>query len=175
MDRKSFRAGEVIFKEGDTAESMFRIEKGEVKIIAKYTKPNEVEIATIKVGKYCGEMGVIENAKRSATVIAKTDVDLLIIDKTSFPKFVANNPEDAIKIMQNMSKSLRETTADYIDACKTISELMEDENNKPKKEGLWAKLKKFADTYSESYEEIYSGTSTNGYVPFIYGSHYMYF
>lgn len=175
MDKKSFKAGEVIFKEGAAANSMFRIEKGEVQVVAKYGKENEVEITTIKVGKYFGEMGVIDNAKRSATIVAKSDVDLLVIDKTSFPNFVANNPDDSIKIMQSLTKSLRATTEDYVDACKTISELMHDDDTKPKKEGLWAKLKKFADVYENSYADAYGGNSSNGYIPYIYGSHYMYF
>ncbi|MDD4492884.1 MAG: cyclic nucleotide-binding domain-containing protein [Eubacteriales bacterium] len=174
MDRKSFKAGEIIFKEGSAADTMFRIEKGEVKVIAKYGKANEVEVATIKPGKFFGEMGVIENARRSATIIAKSDVDVLVIDKTSFPNFVANNPEDAIKIMQNMSKNLRATTADYIDACKTINELMQDDSDKPKKEGILAKLKKFADIYNESYSDIYTDNETNNYVPYLYCGHYMY-
>lgn len=172
MNKKTFKAGEIIFKEGSEADSMFRIEQGEVKVVVKYGMENEVEVATLKDGKYFGEMGVIDNAKRSATIIAKNNVELLVIDKTSFSDFVATNPEDAIKIMKTLTKSLRETTEDYVEACKTISELMEDDSNKPKKEGLWAKLKKYADVYAEA---CVAANSVNNYSPYAYGSNYIYF
>lgn len=175
MDRKSFKSGEIIFMEGFPADSMFRIEKGVVRVVVKYGKANAVEVATIKAGKFFGEMGVIEGSKRNATVIAKTDLDLLVIDKTSFPSFVANNPTDAIKIMQNLSKSLRSTTDNYVDACKSINELMKDDTNKPKKEGIWAKLKKYADSYSNICDDDHDENGTDENTPYIYGSHYMYF
>lgn len=80
-----YKAGETVIHEGDSGDDFFFIEKGE----AIATKTIEAGKAPIEVmqyvsGDYFGERALINNAPRAANVIAKTDLDVVTIDRHSF-------------------------------------------------------------------------------------------
>lgn len=88
------RAGEVIFKEGDEADSMYFIVSGEVEINKKG------EIITGKGGEFFGEIGVLYKTTRMATVTAKTYVELLQLDIQDMEHFLESHPEFRKRILE---------------------------------------------------------------------------
>lgn len=70
-------AGSTIFKEGDSGNSIFIITHGEVKIISKNSKGEEVEVARLKDENFFGEFAYFSNSKRHASAVASADTELL--------------------------------------------------------------------------------------------------
>lgn len=70
-------AGSAIFKEGDSGDSIFIITHGEVKIVSKNSKGEEVEVAKLKDENFFGEFAYFSNSKRHASAIASADTELL--------------------------------------------------------------------------------------------------
>lgn len=154
MSTVSVKKGEIIFKAGDVGASMFEVSTGKVGIYANYGETGEKCLIELEAGGHFGEMSVIEDLPRSATAIALEDTVMDKIDKEDFADFIKLNPSVATEIMKNLSGRLRALTGDYMDACKTLSEVM-NEDNKPKKMGLWEKIKKYAAVYAETVDQAY--------------------
>jgi CRP-like cAMP-binding protein len=108
--RTHFEEDTIIFSEGDLGLTMYVIETGEVEI-SKRLKGESKELAVLGKGDFFGEMCMLEDElPRSATAIAKTDVDAVIIDQSAFTFILKHNPEIAIRMMRKLVIRLRRTT-----------------------------------------------------------------
>lgn len=116
------KAGDVIFKQGDTQPSMFNIQEGKVSIVIDRNKDSEKQLVELGEGQFFGEMSLLESLPRSASAVAVTDGVLEVINEESFNDFVQSNPEFAMKLLKYFSARLRAVTADYQEACRTIAE-----------------------------------------------------
>ncbi len=112
MDKfsKAFRPGEVIFKQGDTAEHMFIIQSGKVEIYVS-TPQGDKSFAVLGPGEFFGEMAIIDKGTRSAAARAVDDTRVIMLDEKTFDVHVQSNPTIVRKILKNMSIRLRETNA----------------------------------------------------------------
>jgi hypothetical protein len=82
--------GEVIFSEGETADSVYFIRSGKISIfLHEFT--NRVEIGQRAAGSFFGEMAVISQGKRTASATALTDTTLIVLDKEQFLKLMASD------------------------------------------------------------------------------------
>jgi serine/threonine protein phosphatase PrpC len=103
-------AGSTLIAEGDRGEELFVILAGEVEV-----KKGAQSLAMLKAGAHLGEMALIDNAPRSATVVAKTDVNLLSMHRDEFFALIRAQPTIATKLLwsfvQALSSRLRETNA----------------------------------------------------------------
>jgi EAL domain-containing protein (putative c-di-GMP-specific phosphodiesterase class I) len=89
---KSFRAGEEIFCIGDRGRNAYMIERGEVEI-SNFQDGEQVVIATLGDGEIFGEMSMIDEAPRSATVRATKDTDAIVIQRSRYMgSFHSDNP-----------------------------------------------------------------------------------
>jgi CRP-like cAMP-binding protein len=87
---RRFQPGEVIFSEGDPADHVYFIEAGTVSVfLHEFT--NRVEIGQRAAGSFLGEMAVISQGKRTASVSAMTDTTLVVLDKEQFHKLMATD------------------------------------------------------------------------------------
>ncbi|MCQ2818782.1 MAG: cyclic nucleotide-binding domain-containing protein [archaeon] len=86
---KHVNAGEVIIKQGDEGNDFFILEDGKAyaeKTIGKGKKPQRVMDYTD--GGYFGELALLNNDKRAATVIAETDCNLVYLDRSAFKRLI---------------------------------------------------------------------------------------
>ena len=88
---KSFKMGEVLFREGDEADALYLVRKGSVSV-AKRLGGKEVVLNYAPAGNYVGEMGLLSNAPRSATVTAAVACDTIRIDGPAFKQLMHDNP-----------------------------------------------------------------------------------
>ncbi len=84
---REFKAGEVIFKEGDAATEFFVIQRGKVEI-----RLGNRLLGTLSDHDIFGEMALIDTAPRSATAIAATDVKLVPVGEKQFLFLVSRTP-----------------------------------------------------------------------------------
>ncbi len=101
-DLAEFPAGTVIIKEGDEGNHMYVVLQGELVISLK----NKV-LASSLPGEIVGEMALINSAIRSATVTAKTDCRLALIDQASFSSLLQYVPEFSQHVMTVLANRLQ--------------------------------------------------------------------
>ena len=100
---RSLQAGEVLFKEGDPAQSLFIVKTGELRITS-----GNVIYEDVQPGGIVGEMGLVEQRMpRSATVYALTASEVVEIDEPRFFFLVERMPSFAIAVMRVLSRRLR--------------------------------------------------------------------
>ena len=99
---RDFKAGDVIFREGDPAGELFIIQSGKIEI----RFGNRV-LETLPQYSIFGEMALIDSAPRSATAVAATDAKLVPVSEKQFPFLVSNTPYFALNVMRIMARRLR--------------------------------------------------------------------
>ncbi len=77
-------AGTMIFREGSKALSCYVIVKGKVQILKKTRNGENIPLAIVKPGEFLGEMAMLSGERRSASAIAKTKVEAIVIEHTEF-------------------------------------------------------------------------------------------
>jgi CRP/FNR family transcriptional regulator, cyclic AMP receptor protein len=99
----ALKPGEILFREGDEAESMYIVKTGLLRILSGSTM-----YETVGPGGLIGEMAIVEERMpRSATVIAGTYAELIEIDMPRFLSLVTSTPSFSIAVMRVISRRLR--------------------------------------------------------------------
>ncbi len=101
-DVVAFPAGTVITAEGEAGNHMYVVMQGEVTISV-----NGIIMATASPGEIVGEMALINSNIRSATVTARTDCRLALIDQTSFNSLLRYVPDFSLHVMNVLADRLR--------------------------------------------------------------------
>jgi CRP/FNR family cyclic AMP-dependent transcriptional regulator len=99
---RSFKAGEVIFSEGEPGHEMFVIQSGRVEI----RRGNRV-LGALSEKSIFGEMALIDDAPRSATAVAATDVNVVPVGEKQFLFLVSETPFFALNVMRTLVRRLR--------------------------------------------------------------------
>lgn len=105
----TYLMGDIIFSEGDLGTEMYIVQSGVVEIFKKIGGRQKV-LATLEKGDFFGEMSVLEDVSRTASARAKTDVELVRINQTTFDQMIKNNTEIAVRMLRKLCRRLRETT-----------------------------------------------------------------
>ena len=100
-----FDAGEDLMRQGERADSAFVILDGEVEVLVE-TRNGQVPVAVQGKNAMLGEMGIICDAPRSATVRAKGPVRALRISGDVFLKLACESPQRALYVMRQLSDRL---------------------------------------------------------------------
>ncbi|MDH5392965.1 MAG: cyclic nucleotide-binding domain-containing protein [Gammaproteobacteria bacterium] len=106
-DKLAIAKGEIIFSEGDTADYVYYIQSGQVVVtILQFTKL--VELCQLGKGQLFGEMGIVNESKRSATVRALEDCQLLAIDTQTFTRCCQQDPNFTFGVQQLLHNRLND-------------------------------------------------------------------
>jgi len=101
---RHFKAGDVIFNQGDPAEELYVIQSGTVEI----RLGNRVLDILPELSIF-GEMALIDRSPRSATAVATTDATLVPVGEKQFLFLVSRTPHFALNLMRVLAKRLRTT------------------------------------------------------------------
>jgi CRP/FNR family cyclic AMP-dependent transcriptional regulator len=101
---REFKAGEVIFNQGDPGSEFFVIQSGKVDI-----RLGNRLLGTLGDHDIFGEMALIDPAPRSATAIAATDVTIVPVGEKQFLFLVSRTPHFALNVMRTLARRLRTT------------------------------------------------------------------
>lgn len=105
--KKAFLAGQTIFKEGDPGTEAYLIRAGYV-TISKTDGDRHVELCTRGPGEIMGEMALLDEKPRSATVTAKTDVELELITRNDLKAMLSGASEPLVIILRQLLTRLRD-------------------------------------------------------------------
>ena len=154
---KMFARGTVLFREGDPGDCMYELETGSVGIYHDYGGPDEKLITKLINSssdlKLFGEMGLLEHAPRSATVVVLDEGTVLTrISEDEFIAYFTEKPVAVLNLMQQMCNRLRKTTNDYVEACRTVHDAVENQKQGGKEDrGLLDRLNELCEFYAGYY------------------------
>jgi 3-phenylpropionate/trans-cinnamate dioxygenase ferredoxin subunit len=113
--RKSFSAGEVIVEEGHTGNGLYIVLSGTVDVVKDLGGDHQHRVAVLQAGEPFGEMALLGDWKRSASVQATNDVECLGMDRWAFLAHLKNEPNLAIRMLQMLANRLVETNKRLIE------------------------------------------------------------
>src|SRR5690606_1611036 len=103
-----FEPGDVVFRQGDPGDLVYSIVSGEVEIVREMPDGEERLLATMGPGEYFGEMALVSDAARTATVRARTEVELVGMGRADFTTLYAYLPG----LRQRVETLMRQRAAD---------------------------------------------------------------
>ena len=106
---KEYKEGEVIFRQGETGDCMYVIQKGEVEAVAE-SGGKSVKLRTMGENDFFGEMALFEKEVRTATIRATRPTRVLTIDKKNLLGGIHEDPSLAFRILRTMSHRIRDLT-----------------------------------------------------------------
>lgn len=100
---RSFKAGDVILKEGDEGVGFFLVNTGEVEVARGGTS-----LATLGPGQFFGEMALFDSYRRSATVTAKVPTECVAMLRSDFVAEVRGNADLAVSMLSVMARRVHD-------------------------------------------------------------------
>ena len=95
-------AGDTLFSEGDAGDSMYVLLSGQADVMLRGKL-----VETLTSGSIVGELALIDDAPRSASVVAREDCNLIAINAARFRTLTRENPDFALHVMRAMADRLR--------------------------------------------------------------------
>jgi SulP family sulfate permease len=106
MDKRSYKAGEKIFAQGDEGDEMFLIRRGAVRIVLPLSETQRHHLATFGRGDFFGEMAFLDPAPRSADALAFTDTDLFVLSRKRYDTLAEEHKKLAIGLVLGVARVL---------------------------------------------------------------------
>jgi CRP-like cAMP-binding protein len=124
-ERVAFDPGKQLMRQGDPADAAYLIIDGEADVIVE-TPAGPVIVATLGANETVGEMAILGDVPRNATVCAKNRLVALRISKDLFMRMVREFPTMAVSIMQELAQRLDKTNNQLSGALAEVKRLRED-------------------------------------------------
>jgi diguanylate cyclase (GGDEF)-like protein len=102
MERRRIKEGETVFNEGDQGEDMFVLLSGALSAHKTQSDGTQRWMFDIVPGYFFGEMSIIANEPRSATISAKEDSDLMVLQGIDFYRIIFDHPMIGIKMLNSI-------------------------------------------------------------------------
>ncbi len=120
LTTKSFKTGEIIIQEGDPGDTLYILYKGDVQVLRDTPGKDRFAVVNLsaKMNVFFGEIALIDNDKRSASVVAMTDCDTLVLTGEKFLNLCRAEPllgfRTIYRIALRLTVSLRRSNADVM-------------------------------------------------------------
>jgi signal transduction histidine kinase len=110
----TFPAGTIVFKEGDEGNGLYLVKTGLVQVSALVNQGDRRILSRLGPGEFFGEMAVVDNEPRSATVTADVETVVYFIPRADMLRILESSPTLAINLVREFSMRLREFNRQYI-------------------------------------------------------------
>lgn len=91
VEVRRYSAGEIVFREGDQPDALYLIRSGSV-TVSKDVSGRDVVLSYVSAGNYVGEMALLNDTPRTATVQATVPTEMLLLNAEAFKQVIARNP-----------------------------------------------------------------------------------
>jgi CRP-like cAMP-binding protein len=108
-ERVTFRPGQELFHQGDPGDSAYIIIAGNADVVVS-GDTGDITVARIGKNDFVGEIAILCDVPRTATVRATSDLITLVISKELFFRLITEFPQMAIEIMRELAHRLEKTT-----------------------------------------------------------------
>jgi len=103
----SFVAGDIVFREGDDSDTCYVVRSGRARAIREHPDGRQIALATFGPGDIFGELAMFDDERRSATVEAAEDLDVLGILGRDMRLLLRRHPDIAVKLVVALGRRLR--------------------------------------------------------------------
>lgn len=146
----SFGRSDVIIKEGDIDNRLFMVVQGKVEVVKNMGKNHEKWIRTLGPCSYFGEMALIDDLVRSASVVAVEETKTLVLDQWNLHQEIERFPSIAMELLRMLSRRIRanekcllNTIGAFLPICVKCSKICENKSN-------WISIEAYIEDYSEA-------------------------
>jgi CRP-like cAMP-binding protein len=105
---RSVSPGVTIFREGEEGDQMFVIQSGKVRVSKKISGREHI-LSVLGKGDFFGEMAIVNNVQRTATITAIDQVELLCFNREGFLNMINKNAKIALNIIDRLCRRLQNT------------------------------------------------------------------
>ena len=145
----SFKFGDVIIREGERDDRLYILIRGKVNVFKSYRTKKEKRLRTLEPPAYFGEIALIDDLVRSATVVAMRDTETLCLNKLDLDREIKKSPIIARKLLKMLNrrllaleKTLVNATGGVIPICATCKKISNDK-------GAWLAIEQYIMDYTE--------------------------
>lgn len=108
-DRVNFAAGQEVCRQGDPGDTMYVILGGVADVLINDSNGGQIAVAEMKKNSFFGEMAILLDVPRTATIKAKEPLSTLKITKDTFYRLVEEVPQMAIEVMRELAHRVEDT------------------------------------------------------------------
>ncbi|TFH04476.1 MAG: cyclic nucleotide-binding domain-containing protein [Spirochaetales bacterium] len=127
-----FEPGQVVFRENEPAERFFIVTDGQVEVWKDYASDNSDLLAVHGQGHLFGEMALIDDLPRSATVVARTRTTVLYLFREEFDRILRENSAVALSILRSLSAMVRKSNESFVEDLRRRNDELEAANKEVK-------------------------------------------
>ena len=147
--RLRFEKGGVILREDSRDNRLFVVLEGKVGVVKDLGNKKEKHLYTFEPYAHIGEMALIDESRRSASVVAETDTVVLSVDNWDLKQEIHRNPDLALELLKNLSwrlramnKIVRNTLGTMAPICAKCHKILEPSNK-------WVTIQQYVQDHSE--------------------------
>jgi CRP/FNR family cyclic AMP-dependent transcriptional regulator len=107
---RSYPKGAIVINEGDEAGTLFIVQTGTVKVYLSDENGREVILSTLGPGEHFGELALLDDTPRSASVATCEPCKLLLVQKSALRELIVSEPEASLLMLRGMAKRIRRLT-----------------------------------------------------------------
>jgi CRP/FNR family cyclic AMP-dependent transcriptional regulator len=116
----TYRPGQILFRRGDAGDAAYVIIRGDAEVSIS-SDAGDIPIAQLHDGDFLGEIAILCDTPRTATITAKTELQALRIRKEPFFELLHQFPEMAVEMTRLLAERLTRTTAELVEAQRRLS------------------------------------------------------
>lgn len=106
MKQRDYNPGDIILKEGDPSDVVYKIVSGDVEVFKEHDGQTIV-LGVMKAGEFLGEMGVVDDEPRSASARAKNQVSMIIYEEAEFFRLISRDGSSAERMILRLCERVR--------------------------------------------------------------------
>jgi CRP/FNR family transcriptional regulator, cyclic AMP receptor protein len=110
MTHEIYKTGDVLVRQGDIGLAMYIIVSGRVRIFIQDDKGNDVTFRSYGPREVFGEFAILDQQPRSASAAAQEPLDVLVLNRDNFLKFLKERPVVGLAMMRSLAERIRYTT-----------------------------------------------------------------
>jgi CRP-like cAMP-binding protein len=145
-----FRTGEVIIREGEGDRKLFIVVRGRVEVVKSKGERSERRLAMLGPCEYFGEMALIDDLVRSATVVASEETEVLCLDHLDLYKEIGRNPSVALELLRTLSQRLRALEKILVNSLGGLLPICMNCKNIRDERGVWVRIEDYISNRSEA-------------------------
>ncbi len=149
-ERMTYLSGDEIIREGDDDKRLFVIVRGVVEVIAARGTHNERSLSLLGPGEHFGEMALIDDLVRSATVVARDETDVLVLDRVDLLNEIGKTPGMAFEMLRTLSRRIRALEKLLMNALGGLLPICVNCKNIRTEEGDWVAIEQYISDRSET-------------------------
>ncbi|MBN1381761.1 MAG: cyclic nucleotide-binding domain-containing protein [Deltaproteobacteria bacterium] len=145
-----YQEGDIIIQEGSVDRRLFIITHGNVEVVKNLGSKKEIPVGSFGPLSYFGEMALIDDEVRSASVVAKEKTQVLTLDHLELLDEIKRYPDMAVELLQMLSRRIRliektliNTLGSFLPVCANCRKIRD-------KDGVWTSMEKYISDHSDT-------------------------